>query len=332
MLANSKTAKDARGANLARDAQRRDRVDIQKQITALNKEVNGLNDALVPLRLQVSDVSAKLGPVKYVANLFGWHDPNSAVQLIIGLIMIAFDPLAVVMVLSGTMSLSEALREMSERRAARRAAKTLTPVAKPVYPAESRLEEFRTPTAEEAKGRGTKLTELSKGENLPEIGDLDFFTNRPAISLPIPPSYLKIGEEADAAQKAADARAADDLLRMAGIAASLPEAPPAPVEPIPVFLFDPSENATQAEPEAPVIVTHSVEIEQLQRAHEDNARLSRELDEQKATFDALQAEIARLKALPEKEKLTVEPKSEMVNQPILPSFNDFSDTKIQPNK
>jgi hypothetical protein len=312
LLSNATNAKDARSANLARDAQRRDRADIQKQITALNREVNTLNEALVPLRLKVSDVSAKLGPVKYVASLFGWKDPNSAVQLVILLIMIAFDPLAVVMVLSGTLSLSEAVREMSEKREKRR------------------------------REKATKVTELPKGETL---GDLDFFTKRPAISVPIPESYFKLGEEEPLVtsvdeilarqkrdKKAKEDSAAAALLRQDGVASNLSPVSPEPAKGVPVFMFDPNEQAS-SEPAPSPVITQTVEVEQLQRVHEDNARLTRALDEQNATFEALQAEIARLKALPvEKEKLTDEPKTEMIEPVTSAGFNDFIDSRIQPSK
>lgn len=102
-----------------RDSQKAERAQIAAAVTAATAEVSRLTEELVPLRLHTSEVRAKLGPVKYVADLFGWQDPNSAVRLVILVIMFAFDPLAVVLVLSGTISIGE----WSEARRARMAKK-----------------------------------------------------------------------------------------------------------------------------------------------------------------------------------------------------------------
>lgn len=86
--------------------QERDR--ISTKIEENNTQINTLNDQLVPLKTQNSTVEAKLGPVKYLAQLIGYGDsPETAVQLVILLIMIPFDPLAVVLVLSGMISINQ---------------------------------------------------------------------------------------------------------------------------------------------------------------------------------------------------------------------------------
>lgn len=79
---------------------------IQTRIDENNKVINDLNAKLVPLKTQGAEVEAKLGPVKYVAELFGW-DPESAVRIIICIIMIAFDPLALSLFIAGSISLKD---------------------------------------------------------------------------------------------------------------------------------------------------------------------------------------------------------------------------------
>ena len=164
MLSNAKTARDAQAANRARAAQQRDRADIQKQISATDEQINKLSSSIVPLRLQVSDVNAKLGPVKYVAQLFGWQDPNSAVQLVIVLIMFVFDPLAVMLVLSGTLTIGEWSRERQARKEA-----SVKPVAAPPAP-KVEMEDYIFPRSGE--GKGTSLTTLP-GNEQPLIPDQD---------------------------------------------------------------------------------------------------------------------------------------------------------------
>lgn len=117
----TKTARDAQAALKARDAQKKEREQIATQLAAKDGELNKLSQSLVPLRLKTSDVSVKLGPIKYVASLFGWQDPNSAVQLVILMIMFAFDPLAVVLMLSATISIGEFFEARAKAKRARQA-------------------------------------------------------------------------------------------------------------------------------------------------------------------------------------------------------------------
>ncbi|CAK0745059.1 membrane hypothetical protein [Gammaproteobacteria bacterium] len=84
-----------------------DRNEIQKQITANKNEITRLNKELLSLRLQTSEVEASLGPVKYVAALFGWQDTSYAIRMLILLLMFSFDPLAIVLILSSSISLGE---------------------------------------------------------------------------------------------------------------------------------------------------------------------------------------------------------------------------------
>jgi hypothetical protein len=86
--------------------QRKESGTIQGRIDANNTAINDLNTKLIPLKTQGAEVEAKLGPVKYVAELFGW-DPESAVRIIIVIIMIAFDPLALSLFIAGSISLKD---------------------------------------------------------------------------------------------------------------------------------------------------------------------------------------------------------------------------------
>ncbi len=85
----------------------KERDTIQTSINTTNEEINALNIKLTPLKVQSSQVEAKLGPVKYLASAMGWDDPEVAVRLVILVIMIAFDPLAVVLVISAMISFKQ---------------------------------------------------------------------------------------------------------------------------------------------------------------------------------------------------------------------------------
>lgn len=90
----------------AANSQKQESSKIQERIDANNTAINDLNTKLIPLKTQGAEVEAKLGPVKYVAELFGW-DPEAAVRIIIVIIMIAFDPLALSLFIAGSISLKD---------------------------------------------------------------------------------------------------------------------------------------------------------------------------------------------------------------------------------
>jgi hypothetical protein len=102
MISNSQSARDARAGLRARAQASGERAATQTRIDTINGEMNTITQELVPLKMKVAEVNTKLGPLQYVADLFGWEDPEAAVRLIILLLMFAFDPLAIVLMIVGT--------------------------------------------------------------------------------------------------------------------------------------------------------------------------------------------------------------------------------------
>jgi hypothetical protein len=84
-----------------------ERDQLQKTLDANNQQINTLNDKLVPLKMQSSEVEAKLGPIKYFGAAVGLTDTEAAVRLVIIILISAFDTLAVIMMLSGIITLKE---------------------------------------------------------------------------------------------------------------------------------------------------------------------------------------------------------------------------------
>ncbi len=93
----------ARGATTFMSQQRRDRDRISREIAALNAQITAKNVEMAPLRSQANAATAKLGPL----TTMGFKDPTAAVQAVIGTLMFAFDPLAIVLMISGTITLGE---------------------------------------------------------------------------------------------------------------------------------------------------------------------------------------------------------------------------------
>ena len=119
-------AKDRAAQGLrARDRQKSERAQIETTIQSNNEKIAKLNEEIVPLKLQSSEVEAKLGPIKYVAELFGWSDTNSAVRLVIGILMFAFDPFAIVMLISATLTFKEIEDERKAKKEAEKDLNTL---------------------------------------------------------------------------------------------------------------------------------------------------------------------------------------------------------------
>lgn len=101
----------ARGASSFMRQQQRERDRISGQITALNGQITAKNVEMAPLRRESNAAEAKLGPLKFM----GFRDPTKAVIAVIAVLMFAFDPLAVVMMISGTITLKEWLIERRRR-------------------------------------------------------------------------------------------------------------------------------------------------------------------------------------------------------------------------
>ena len=92
-----------------RKSQQRDRIALAKDIETQQKLIASLNDEAAPIRAEVRKVEAEVGPIKYIAAFIYGTAPDEsmlekAVTWIIILIVIVFDPLAVIMLLASQMT------------------------------------------------------------------------------------------------------------------------------------------------------------------------------------------------------------------------------------
>jgi hypothetical protein len=110
VMGRSSDEKGADKANSIRRSQQRDRANLAKDIESNQKIISQLNDESAPIRAEVRKVEAEVGPIKYIAKfIYGEHgaDENmleKAVTWIIILIVVVFDPLAVIMLLAAQMT------------------------------------------------------------------------------------------------------------------------------------------------------------------------------------------------------------------------------------
>jgi hypothetical protein len=110
VMGRSSDEKGADKANNIRRSQSRDRSALAKDIETNQRLIATLNDQAAPIRAEVRKVEAEVGPIKYIAKfIYGEKgaDENmleKAVTWIIVLIVIVFDPLAVIMLLAAQMT------------------------------------------------------------------------------------------------------------------------------------------------------------------------------------------------------------------------------------
>ena len=110
VMGRSSDEKGAEKAVAIRKAQQKERGRIAQDITESQKRIATLNEERAPIAAEVRKVEAEVGPIKYIAKfIYGDQgaDENSlerAVTWIIIMIVIVFDPLAVIMLLAAQMT------------------------------------------------------------------------------------------------------------------------------------------------------------------------------------------------------------------------------------
>ena len=110
IMARSSDEKGADKAVAIRKSQAKDRSRISQEISESQKTISALNEERGPLNVALQKAESDFGPIKYVAELiYGSGEKDlidMAVRLVIMLIMVVFDPLAVLLLISANMSLT----------------------------------------------------------------------------------------------------------------------------------------------------------------------------------------------------------------------------------
>ena len=151
VLGRSADEKGAYKAVALRRAQQKERGRLQAEILQSQKSIAELNDARAPIAAEVRKIEAEVGPIKYIAAFIYGDNPDAnllerAVRWVIIILVVVFDPLAIMMVLASTESMKW------ERNARRR----------PAYePDDGPLTDQQV-----AQLRATAETELPQGETV----------------------------------------------------------------------------------------------------------------------------------------------------------------------
>jgi len=108
IMARSQDEQGASKAVAIRKNQQRDRTRLSQEIETEQKNISQLNEEAAPIRAEIRKVDAEVGPIKYIAAFFyGSTDPTileKAVTWVIILIIVVFDPLALMLLIASQMS------------------------------------------------------------------------------------------------------------------------------------------------------------------------------------------------------------------------------------
>ena len=116
----TRTQSAAERALQVRRSQAKDRSNLTAQIEESQTKILALQEKKAPIASQAREVEAKVGPIKYIAQLIYGEDPDQnllekAVTWVIITIVFVFDPLAVLLLLASQMSFQWARQEKEEQ-------------------------------------------------------------------------------------------------------------------------------------------------------------------------------------------------------------------------
>jgi hypothetical protein len=108
VMARSSSETGADKAVALRRSQLKERARLQSEIQAEQKTINALSEERAPIAAEVRKVEAEVGPIKYIAQfVYGESDKDlleKAVTWVIIILIVVFDPLAVILLLASQIS------------------------------------------------------------------------------------------------------------------------------------------------------------------------------------------------------------------------------------
>lgn len=109
VMARSTSEQGADRSNQIRRSQAKDRERLLKEIEVEQKKITALNEEAAPIRAEIRQVEAEVGPIKYIAAIIYGNNLDSnllekAVVWVIIIIVFVFDPLAILLLLASQYS------------------------------------------------------------------------------------------------------------------------------------------------------------------------------------------------------------------------------------
>jgi hypothetical protein len=120
VMVRSTNEKGAEKAASLRKAQQVERGRLLKEIETYNNRISTLNEERAPIAAEIRKVEAEVGPIKYIAALIYGDSIDSSlldksVRFVIILLVLVFDPMAVLLVIAGNFSLRQIAKEKEEK-------------------------------------------------------------------------------------------------------------------------------------------------------------------------------------------------------------------------
>ena len=118
-MIKGKDERSVAAASNARKNQQKERDKLAKDIETAQKEISNLQEQKLPLTTAVRKIETEVGPIKYIAEfMYGSNaDKNmleKAVTWMILIIIFVFDPLAVLLLIAGQISITQAFKKPEE--------------------------------------------------------------------------------------------------------------------------------------------------------------------------------------------------------------------------
>jgi hypothetical protein len=117
IMVRSADEKGAERSNQIRKAQQKERTRITDEIDGSQKTIQKIIEEKSPVSLEIRKAESDFGPIKYVAEVvYGTHDRDiidKAVRLVIFIIIIVFDPLAILLLIAANQTY-QALKKAKE--------------------------------------------------------------------------------------------------------------------------------------------------------------------------------------------------------------------------
>lgn len=121
-MSRSEDEKGAARATQIRRSQAKERAALQSEIATAQRNITSLNDQRAPIAKELRKVEAEVGPIKYIAALIYGDNPDQnllerAVRWVIIIIVVVFDPLAVILLLASQYSFQWFRKQQEELNA-----------------------------------------------------------------------------------------------------------------------------------------------------------------------------------------------------------------------
>ena len=160
-----------------RRSQVKDRTRIQSENETYQKRIAELTEERFPLQNELQKAESDFGPIKYVAELIygsGGNDIiDKAVRLVIMLIMVVFDPLAVLLLIAANISMQQRQKVTQVKPEPEPVKKKIPEVDIPVFVAKEEPKEQPNPVVEVNKDNIIVIDEAT-GETIPPITKYDY--------------------------------------------------------------------------------------------------------------------------------------------------------------